>query len=130
MSDGWLLLLLAAAALFFALDRFGLLVRRRGWSIAGGSRAGASAWKGSYRILTGRLSKNFVTGPGRGSLVLCVETGSGRLSIQVKGSGGALLYQGESAGSAPFRVDVRGQRRCQVTLRGEGFRGAFQIYLS
>lgn len=130
MSDSWWLLLLAAAALFFALDRFGLLVCRRGWSIAGGSWARASAWKGSYRILTGRLSKNFVIGPGRGSLVLCVETGSGRLSIQVKGSGGALLCQGESVGTAPLQVDVRGQRRCRVTLRGESFCGAFHIYLS
>ena len=101
-------------------------MRECGW---GGDWGTARWWKGSFRFLSGWLSRSFTVKPGQERLALQVEAEECALDVEVRDRDGQLLRAWYGAAVLNTGVDLQGVERCAVHLRADRFRGRFFVGL-
>lgn len=114
-----------------ALSYFGIAVTRIGfgWLIADFSFP--SRWEGKLQGSSGLMRRNFVVFKKYSRLSIEIETASGSIDFEVKGSDGSPLppSSGSYGRDADISIDVSAFKRCSVTLSMNQFNGRFCITL-
>ena len=128
MEVKWLIPVVMAAVLLLVLYRTGMLTSHAGMRVEG-DWGTARWWKGSFRFLSGWLSRSFTVKPGQERLALQVEAEEGALDVEVRDRDGQLLRAWYGAAVLNTGVDLRGVERCAVHLRADRFRGRFFVGL-
>ena len=128
MEVKWLIPVVMAAVLLLVLYRTGMLTSHAGMRV-GGDWGTARWWKGSFRFLSGWLSRSFTVKPGQERLALQVEAEEGALDVEVRDRDGQLLRAWYGAAVLNTEVELQGVERCAVHLRTDRFRGRFFVGL-
>ena len=122
-----ILLLLLILPLMLLLHRYGLLSTEVTTLSVGSNWGLRTWWKGSYRTLSGTLSRCFLLSQDRDALRIQVEQSAGMLSIEVKDRDGTLLHTWQSGPSADHTICLDPGKRVRMRVIGENVRGRFVI---
>lgn len=88
-------------------------------------------WEGQFQGTSGLLRRNFVVFKKYTKLLIEIETNSGTIDFDVKGSDNSTLSpaSGVYGRDISVLVDVSHFKRCSVALRMQHFNGRFHIAL-
>ncbi len=84
---------------------------------------GWSSWSGSYITLDGNMKKTIH--PSGDTLDISVKTKSGKISIEIRDSGGNLIFDENDIGTKSFSVGVSGS--VTAFIEAEDHKGSFSI---
>lgn len=90
-----------------------------------------SRWEGRLQGTSGLMRRNFVIFKNYSKLLIEIETNSGTIDFDVRGSDGSSLPPASAAYGRDLSVliDVSRFKRCSVALRMQHFNGEFHIAL-
>ena len=117
------LLILAIAAVVFAVIWGGAVSTRSAVRIAYTGSETRSNWTGCYASLDGTMRKTIH--PQGDQLHIEVETKSGTISMEVRDADGALLFDGDHMETGAFDVPVPG--KVTVYIEADHHQGGFRI---
>ena len=117
------LLILAIAAVVFAVIWGGAVSTRSAVRIAYTGSETRSNWTGRYASLDGTMRKTIH--PQGDQLHIEVETKSGTISMEVRDADGALLFDGDHMETGAFDVPVPG--KVTVYIEADHHQGGFRI---
>ena len=117
------LLILAIAAVVFAVIWGGAVSTRSAVRIAYTGSETQSNWTGCYASLDGTMRKTIH--PQGDQLHIEVETKSGTISMEVRDADGALLFDGDHMETGAFDVPVPG--KVTVYIEADHHQGGFRI---
>ena len=122
-----LVILLAGFTLYY----FGIIVTRvkSGWFCADISLP--TRWAGSFAGTSGFMRRNFAISKKYRQLSIEIDTNSGIIEFEVKGTNASTLspISGAYGQGSQVLINVNGLKSCSVALRMDHFNGSFCITL-